>query len=132
METFISGLLLAAVTGLAIIAYRHPSGYKKIFIFLFVTVGVVSLGISVWDLAVEIGFGQVIPFLKTDSDGYDKARAAIRTVQINLGWLFLGTVATIIYLNILYFLPKILSGENTAKDSSEKPGTHVADKSDAT
>ena|SRR2546421_537687 len=116
METFIAGLLVASISGLALLAYRHPPGYKRLYIILMIAISAAYLLIGLWDIACEISYGQVITFLKDNA--YDDARSAVRRVQINLVWTSLAAVGAYVYLNFLLYLPKLL--ENNEELSEEK------------
>jgi hypothetical protein len=49
METFFSGLLVAALTGLTYVAYKHPKGYVRIQLALLV-IGVIGFSVlGIWE-----------------------------------------------------------------------------------
>jgi len=62
---FIVGLALAAISGLTMLAYKHPEAYRKIHIPLNLTLLAVFVVISAWcfswDSAISHVFSALIP-----------------------------------------------------------------------
>jgi len=59
VETFLGGLALAVLTGLTILAYRHPDGYKKVAWPLMWVSAVALVGTAIWNNAVTASQGRV-------------------------------------------------------------------------
>jgi hypothetical protein len=114
METLLSGLILAAVSGLTFLAYQHPNGYARlqwplrICMFLLLAVG------GAWDTAAERTMSLLAPMLAPGQFG--PARAALSEVKILAGWTFTGIAALYLYSEILGFLPQILGREKPSRD----------------
>jgi len=124
METVIGGLVLAAVTGLAILAYRHPEAYRFIGRILMLAVGVIGLQQILFaygalrsdtrtlqklleeqpEMALRIVAGSV-------SDAYTSIQFISLAVAI--------TFAIEFYLILLWWLPAILQLDAEAKASAE-------------
>jgi hypothetical protein len=107
IETVAAGLIVAAATGLTILAYRHPPAYARLFPWLVGAVGVTCAAILVWDLALISAVGATIPF------GYEpKLRKAIESLQVPFPHFLLTGGAVAFYLTFLFALPQIVSGDS--------------------
>lgn len=66
VETIVSGLFLAAISGLSFVAYKHPAAFGKLFvpivIILFTIVGV----IVIWDFSLSRAFTHFLPYFERD------------------------------------------------------------------
>lgn len=63
MQTFIYGLLLAAVSATTVVAFKHPNGYSKLFPYLLGIATLLFAGISLWHVAVEVTWSNLVGFL---------------------------------------------------------------------
>lgn len=110
-DTFIPALILAAISALAWIAYKHPKGYKNIahcilwlviLPFLLICARLIRLvqfiqhlkNYRVVDGAVNIPVKYILEANK---------------IMVGLGWLLVITIAGVGYLMLLYFLPQLLA-----------------------
>lgn len=115
LETLITTLAVAAITGITIIAYRHPDGYKKIFPWLIGVMVVVMVIMMVWDLGVQQGYFAVSEFIEYEQ--YKDARAAINDklllyTEKSSFTKLLGIMVIMSYFGLLNLLPLIT---NTTK-----------------
>ncbi|MDN2661835.1 hypothetical protein OW492_00420 [Psychromonas sp. 14N.309.X.WAT.B.A12] len=113
MITFISALTISVITVLAILAYRHPSGFLKIsYVLKFISAACLGI-IFVWNLAVSRAYIKLLEFIS--SDNMNLASEALESITpppvITLA-IYLGFS---IYLMILDSLHKILDIENESK-----------------
>ena len=114
LETLIYSLILAVVSGLAFVAYRHPNGYEKIFI---PSITLTSMAI-IFVLASNFGTMHAhIRLLKDDvierPEETIQQAAAFSINELNNAYdniLIVSTVGVAIigYLFFLYKLPVIL------------------------
>ena len=104
MTAVIGALIVAALTGVSIIAYRHPDGYPK----LAITVTVVLAIILVILLAYDIGV------VRTDKalwlhieDGWEaKAKEAVASLRVPT-WIIWSLPLVSLYVGLLFLLPHI-------------------------
>ncbi|WP_029655544.1 hypothetical protein [Marinobacter daepoensis] len=116
IEAIISSLLVAAVTGLTIIAYRHPRAFSKLFTPILVVTGAALASGLIWDVAVSRAFVNLSPFV--DTGKLQPAQNAIEALSPPMGWLIGGFFGFYMYLVFLLNLPKLLSQEGG--DSNQK------------
>jgi len=114
MESIIGPLIVAGMTGLAIIAYRHPDGYETLCWLLVGTVVLVAIGVVIWDVTASRAYLSVYDFIK--DDGHDLAEKAIDGVTVMdssmAPILFGGAVGYPIFLRML----KVLKSEENPVD----------------
>ena len=54
MQTFIFGLLLAGISGVTVVAFKHPGGFARLFPYLLGIATGAFLGLTIWHIAVEM------------------------------------------------------------------------------
>ena len=121
LETVSASLIVAAVTGLTIVAYKHPSAYRKIGKFLLWVVNIVFGVGTVWDTAVGLSYALLSRFIIPEQRA--QAEAALNLINIRW-WLFaLIIVAINLYLFFLLLLPVLFEQEyrdkRTQKDAKD-------------
>src|SRR6266446_10839482 len=96
---------LAAISGLTFIAYKHPVGYRKIYVPLIVSVW------AAWIIWMVYSYGQTIGFYEAlrDTQALNKG-TVIQTPSLKSDpmWWFLVSLAVVGYLSFLRALPSIL------------------------
>ena len=115
MEQLIVGLILALLTGLTILAYRHSQSYKLIVNWIMVPVLFVILGMAVWNVAVykthlNLISGGIYSFA-SGSEDFDKMQKVLEDTEQKLivpsGYIW--TLALVnVYFSALTFLPLLL------------------------
>ena len=113
METFLWSLLLAAISGLAYIAYRHPSGFVYLAYPLLWLTGTIVLGLSassIFNLHFETN--QLVEVV-VEMDG---GNSHLERLALNIKKYYDRLVAVcgigfvvIFYLLFLLFLPTLIS-----------------------
>ena len=63
MESFIGAALVAAASGLAFIAYNHPTGYKRLVWILFLIYAVFGAVITIWWLLAPLTIAAWVPLV---------------------------------------------------------------------
>lgn len=96
IESIVSGLLVAAVTGLAFLSYKHHDGYKLISKPLKLLAWAVFLAAN----AYSLGF---------TSGKYSKNEEMV----FSLGWLTVGLIAFWVFIGLLDFLPLLTKGSDS-------------------
>ncbi len=118
MQTFIFGLLLAAVSATTVVAFKHPKGFARLFPYLLGTATILFAGITLWQLAVEITWSNLDQYMAIEL----LADAEIGKEQLSLPyiWIALWYLATVLFLLINLKLPAFL--QITDEDSSSGEG----------
>lgn len=113
IETIASGLVLAMVSGLSFIAYKHPAGFGRLFFPIANVITSVAAGLCVWALLNLALAASVISHLATEFP--DKPMSTIAqnasTVVDSLKSLAVIVIVYVIVMAYLFFLrqlPKIL------------------------
>lgn len=117
MEPLIVGILLALLSGITWIAYKHPAGYRKIFVSIELIVILGASTMLTWNIALDFAYANLSQFV--ESGKHDEALAARDNLQVPqlLMWLVLGICA---YLLFLLKLPEIL--DDNRKKTTKHPG----------
>ena len=105
-ETLIVGLILALVSGITFIAYKHPKGYEKIHNHILLLTGLAFVGLQAWDWGVTITAIRLDDLIM-DSKGLE-ALGIRRDLEIPYMWIWLACGGVYVYSFILLFLPQIL------------------------
>jgi hypothetical protein len=107
METIFSGLLLAAITGLTALAYKHPEGYAKIHKVLSIILLLVVLSITSWNAAIDTFIVRILRASK--SVDMSQIERVGDNLKVPFSWLVLGFMGIYGYLLFLDFLPSIVA-----------------------
>jgi hypothetical protein len=126
LETITAGLLLASISGISYLAYKHPLAYRKVFLPLLVLSNLIGLILVVWGLGVTAAYLKLIPFL--ESSKWAQERDAVNSI-LPRWWLVAGAcLGANTYLGFLnYGLPKLLEEKKESPDEprSEKEEPNV-------
>jgi len=119
MDVFWQGvfgsLIIAALTGITILAYKHPAGYGKIYYPIVGAIGVAWLVWFVYGIAYTSGFGDaIVETMKLNTPKLIKTPSNGSTPW----WYFFIPAALYIYLSFLRILPHLLTDEQQ-EDSKE-------------
>jgi protein-S-isoprenylcysteine O-methyltransferase Ste14 len=63
VETVISGIVVAALSGLGFLAYKHPRAYKKLYWPLSIISLALFLGAIVWDKSNSTAHVAALPYI---------------------------------------------------------------------
>ena len=85
MQSFILALLLAAVSGVTVVAFRHPHGYARLFPYLLAVTSVVFVGATIWHTAVEITWSGVDEYVAPDK--VSTAEEQISRLNLPIAWV---------------------------------------------
>ncbi len=99
METLISSLIVAALSGLTFLAYKHPEAFKPIRFILNTLCIAILVGIAIWNSALSSAYSALIPFLSKEV-GILEAQKAIETLKVPFG------LTSIAYISIILFLTR--------------------------
>ncbi|MGA2978045.1 MAG: hypothetical protein ABSD76_00510 [Terriglobales bacterium] len=119
LKTALSTLLVAGISGVTFMAYKHPRGYAKMHPFLIWGAVLVNLVGNLWNLDLVLSLHRMYPFIPLDK--FPAARAFVEEQTIPFFWLLVGCLGVICYAAFLrYFLPDMLKEENAPRFRSRK------------
>jgi hypothetical protein len=117
---FMTALGAAAVSGLAVLAFKYPAIYKRMFTPLYVLTFCVFAFVSAYSIGVSVAYGEAVHFI----DGMDKSiqlRKALDAVSVPWLYPIVGLFAANGYLFLLDWLCNQIERHN-----AEKPSTSTA------
>ncbi len=122
MQTFMFGLLLAGVTGVTVVAFRHPNGFAKLFPYLLAVVTILFVGVTVWHIAVEVTWTKLLPYTVPET----LAEAAVTKGQLRLpyGWVALWYLGAVAFLWINLKLPPFLQVADEHSTPMDEGNSH--------
>jgi len=97
MWGYIIGIALPIFTGMAILATKYPRIYRKAVPALYVCSILIYATVSLWSVAVKIGYTQVLSFIPLEK--MDEATKAVDSISISL-WIS-GIIFLVFYLYVL-------------------------------
>ena len=105
METLVSGIALAIISGLTFLAYKHPNAYRKMHTPLVAALCLVTIGGMIWFSAVSYTFETMMEF--TPLDKFEEASQKIDSIRPPM-WGVWASLVIFFFLAFLSSLPDIL------------------------
>ena len=135
INTLIGGLIVAAVSGLAVVAYKHPKGYEKILIASFFFIGFplgwslttyseLSNNLDTLKCAAEIGEKTPAPLGPLVTIPLERIQAVSDSLS-KLACILIISVAVYVYLIFLCYLPEILNLKVDTQEQQNGGGDDV-------
>ena len=118
MQTFIFGLLMAGVSGVTIVAFRHSKGFARLFPYLIAVVTTVFVGFSIWHVAIEVTWSGTLGYI--DRDSLAEAIAAKDALRFSYKWVAFWYVGVIAYLWMMLWLPPFLQTTDQERAASHE------------
>ena len=113
LEQLLTSLLVADVTGISFIAYKHPAGYQKIDpILRYGSLIILVCGV-IWNVALDSSWIRIHSFIAEGKD--TAATAALNELKVPNLWLFIGCLGVNSYSIFLYYLPDILKTKGSER-----------------
>ena len=105
IEAVLSSLIVATVTGLTFVAYKHPSGYRRIHTPIIIVCGVITVGYMLYSIGHTIGFYEA-----TRRTGELNKGQLIHTPYKDNSQFWVGLIPLVVtgYMSFLRALPSIL------------------------
>jgi hypothetical protein len=100
MQTFIYGLLLAGVSGVTVVAFKHPGGFARLFPYMLGIATIAFSGITIWHIAVEMTWRSLYAYIVQEA--LSDAKATKGRLSVLYTWIvfwYLGVVA-FLYVNL--------------------------------
>ena len=120
MQSLIVGLLLAGVSGVSVIAFKHPKGYARLFPYSILAVTALFVGATIWHIAVETTWDRIVPHLSAEI--HPIAKIGKREVDLPYELLSVSYLVVMTFLWINLKLPPFLQhtdGEAGDDDNDE-------------
>ena len=124
MQALLTGVVLAMLSGLTALAFKHPQAYSKLFPYLTSLVSVAFYTLTVWHAGVQITWMILKTYVAAVQ--HDAARAAIAAVQLPYVGVCIVYSVALLYLWVNLFLPGFIRAaeqhdpRGTSADSKEK------------
>jgi TRAP-type C4-dicarboxylate transport system permease small subunit len=123
LETITAGLLLASVSGITYLAYKHPRAYRKIALPLSTLILLIQFMVMMWSFGVQATHLKLMPLI--ESSKWNQAQEAVDGILPRWWLVALVCLGATTYLLLLYWLPKLLDQEK--KDSPDEPSPEKKD-----
>ena len=127
MQTFLYGLLTACITGLTVLAFKHPKGFSRLFPYLMGLATAVFVAVTVWHVAIELTWTHLLPHIVPQK--VREAKEAIGTLRFPYVWVAVSYLSVAAFLLIILKLPpflQVVERDRTRTDDQ----TSKADKKD--
>jgi hypothetical protein len=129
LETLVTSLILALISSLAYLAYKHPKAYAKIYAPILVSMLCVLIALTAWDAALTFAYRPVAKLAKSTEE-LDTMGQALDSVKVSRSvwpvpaiWFLLQA-----YLYVLSRLPSILADEENDTSPKKQPTRNRQDK----
>ena len=114
LRSFIVGLLLAGVSAISFVAFKHPRGYAKLFPYMLLGATALFAGVTIWHIAIESMWTSLGGFLA--SEFQQQASSAKDALSPPYVWAFITYIGVVAFLWVNLKLPPFL--QRTDSDSS--------------
>ncbi len=112
----ISSLIVAFVTGITFLAYKHPIAFKRLYFPIFGVLLLIGVGFGAWNSAISITLAALKDFIPPEQFQAATLKAHALDAPTWYSWAFMGMVA---YLVFLLWLPNIIEDEKKDKPKDE-------------
>jgi len=106
MQTFIFGLLLACVSGVTVVAFKHPHGYSRLFPYLLTVSTILFIGLTVWHFAIEVTWTNLLKYMLKET--LSEAENVKQQLRPSYAWVVFWYVGVVVFLWINLKLPPFL------------------------
>jgi hypothetical protein len=110
--------ILSVLSGLTILAYKHPDGYRIIGpIVVIALVGLLVVG-AIWDVAITSAHMVLIDFLEHGKN--DEALQATDGLRMLAPARIIGVFCLLAYVGFLFLLPEIVRESSQPKTTAKR------------
>ena len=115
MFTLLVPLLIAAISGLAYLAVKHPAVYEKLFGRVYFISGIVFGALLIWSGSISWAHTTLLQFIEPEK--HASAKASIEAITIPVPWLLLAQFVVIGYLFFLSWLGHQIEQDKRTPDT---------------
>lgn len=109
----VHGFILAAVSALTFVAYKHPRAYDQLLGKLSALFAVVSITLVAWSAGGDMAYRALLKYIELDKRA--QAQAAVESYQPSI-WFFALLLALYVYLFALSFLHRLLDHDKPKQE----------------
>ena len=117
LTALISGVVLASLSGITALAFKHPRAFAKLYPFLTLVVSVAFLGLTIWQAAVHVTWTGIQPFVNhSQRDAASLVKASLTLPYV---WICVAYTALLVFFWINLKLPGFVksAGMNNSQNS---------------
>jgi len=118
LESIISPLIIAIISALTFVAYKHPTAYKKLLLPILIICIVLDLVFTTWEISISVISSKLLPLIGREK--ITEAELIIDKHQIFDNPMYLSIIFILIvaFLFILNSFPHLF-GKNDKEDDPE-------------
>ena len=106
LSNLVAGLIVAAITGITFVAYRHVKAFRWLYRQFSKLVTIVFVGFFIWQAAIIVVASSVLPLIpEQNREAVIVAMQRLTPFQASVSLPFIGAL---FYTMFLYSLPYIL------------------------
>lgn len=106
LDKLLPGLALALISALTFVAYKHPNGYARLLWPIRIIIPALFFGFVIWDNATSRAYIRLMGLIEPSK--LEAAKITTENAQYISGYITLGYIAVLAYLEFLIFLPDLL------------------------
>jgi hypothetical protein len=106
-----SGLVLASLSGITALAFKHPEAFAKLYPFLNLGVSIVFLSLSIWQVAVHITWAGLLPFVSHEQ--LQGAYLIKQNLALPYAWICIILTALLVFFWVNVKLPVFIKSVGT-------------------
>ena len=122
MQTFLIGLLLAGVSGITVVAFKHPNGFARLFPFLLAAATALFIGFTVWHVAIEVFWTNLLPYIEQETS--HEATNVKQQLRAPYTWVAIWYLGVIVFLWINLKLPPFLQVADERDEEADQENSH--------
>jgi hypothetical protein len=116
VQGLLSGIVLASVTGLTALAFKHPRAFARLYPYLFLAVSVLFMGFTVWHFAVHFTWTTLIPFIQQGQ--ISVAHQSVGNLELPYVWVCGAYVFILALLWVDLKLPAFINASEGSNSTS--------------
>ncbi|MBK0370715.1 hypothetical protein [Flavobacterium agrisoli] len=110
IETIISGLILALVSGITILAFKYKKIFDKVFEKFLIIIGCIFIVLFIWNIAIEYSFSEIYKYIENGKT--ELAKESLPYFALSNTYLIIIFVAIQIYLSGLKYLTNLIENND--------------------
>ena len=117
-QAVLVSIILAALTGLTILAYRHPEAFIKLFWPLIIIMNIALACVFAWDMGMSFGYRLVREYINQGS--LNEASQVVDANKVFTGRLLLWYLGVAVYLTFLSVLHLLIDKKQPDRKADDK------------